>query len=465
MFKKVPDVFVIVFVLIVLAAAATWIIPGGSYERREMMVNGKAREVVVEGSFEYDTPSDPQALEVFTAPLEGFSRPMAAEIIVFIFLVGGSFYVLNETGAFAAGLNKLVKALRGREILVIPIIMTFFSFFGAVFGMCEEAMPFALILVPLAISLGYDSLVGVSLSFLAAGVGFAGAFLNPFTVGIAQGISGLQPFSGIGYRVLIWFIATTLTIAWVMIYAARVKADPRRSPMYELDQARREELKLEQAKHTTFTLRHGLCLLILFAGIVGMIVGVIVFKWYIIELGGLFFAMGILAGLVSGMGANALAKAFVAGCKDMAGAALIVGFAYGIIVILENGHIMDSILYGMSTVTKSMPRVLTAQAMYVLQMFLNFFIPSGSTKAALTMPIMSELAQISHISKQTAVLAYQLGDGFTNMIIPTSGVTVGTLAMAKIPFHRWARWNFPMQVVFFLMSLCFLVWPVLTNWS
>jgi uncharacterized ion transporter superfamily protein YfcC len=462
--KKVPDVFVIVYLLIVLAAVLTWIVPGGSYKRREEIVNNKPREVVVQGSFSYE-PAKPQTLEVFTAPLEGFAKRMAAEIIVFIFLVGGSFYVLNETGAITAGLNKLVKLLRGREYLAIPIVMTFFSFFGAVFGMCEEAMPFALILVPMAIALGYDSLVGVSLSFLAAGVGFAGAFLNPFTVGIAQGIAGLQPFSGFGYRVLIWVISTGVTIAWVMIYAARIKANPRRSPMYELDHARREEIKIQQEKHTVFTVRHGLCLAILFAGIVGMIIGVVVLKWYIIELGGLFFAMGVIAGLVSGMGPNALAKAFVAGCKDISGAALIVGFAYGIIFILENGNILDTILYGMSSVTSAMPRLLSSQAMYVLQMFLNFFIPSGSTKAALTIPIMAPLADLSGITRQTAVLAYQLGDGFTNMIIPTSPVTVGTLAMAKIPFERWARWNFPMQIMFVVMSLAFLVWPVLTNWQ
>jgi uncharacterized ion transporter superfamily protein YfcC len=462
--KKVPDVFVIVYLLIVLAAVLTWIVPGGSYKRREEVVNGTPREVVVQGSFSY-APANPQTLEVFTAPLEGFATRSAARIIVFIFLVGGAFYVLNETGAIAAGLNKLVKLLRGREYLSIPIIMTFFSFFGAVFGMCEEAMPFALILVPMALALGYDSLVGVSLSFLAAGVGFAGAFVNPFTLGIAQDIAGLPSMSGLKYRVLVWAVSTGVTIAWVMIYAARIKADPRRSPMYELDKVRREEIRSQQEKHTVFTVRHGLCLAILFICIVGMMVGAIKLGWFIIELGGLFLAMGIIVGLVSGMGPNALAKAFVAGCKDMAGAALIVGFVYGIIFILENGNIMDTVLYGMSSVTSSIPKLISAQAMYVLQMVLNFFIPSGSTKAALTIPIMAPLADLSGITRQTAVLAYQLGDGFTNMIIPTSGVTVGTLAMAKIPFERWARWNFPMQIMFFFMSLAFLVWPVLASWQ
>ena len=175
--------------------------------------------------------------------------------------------------------------------------------------------------------------------------------------------------------------------------------------------------------------------------------------------------MGVLTGVVSGMGPNALAKAFIAGAKDMAGAALVVGFAGGILVILDDGNIMDTILYGMSSATSSLPPILAADAMYVIQMGLNFFIPSGSTKAALTMPLMAPLADLSGITRQTAVLAYQFGDGFTNMIIPTSGVTVGTLAMARIPFQKWARWNLPMQIVFFILSLCLLVWPVLTMWE
>ena len=462
MLKKVPDVFVIVFSLIVLAAVLTWVLPGGAYERSEEQVGDSTREVVVDGSFAY-TESNPQLFEVFTAPINGFLK--LGDIIVFIFLVGGAFYILNETGAIAAGIHQLVKLLKGREFLVIPIVMTFFSFFGAAFGMCEEAIPFVLIFVPLALALGYDSLVGVSLSFLAAGVGFAGAFMNPFTLQIAQGLAGIQPMSGWQYRLVVWVIATAATIAWVMVYAARVKADPKRSIMYELDQQRREELRNLEAAASEFTVRHGLSLGLLFVVIVAMIYGVAVLDWYIKEIGGLFFAMGIFAGIISGMDVNRLAKAFIEGCKDMAGAALIVGFAGGIIVILEDGHVMDTVLHAMGTLTSRLPAVVSAHVMYGMQLVVNFFIPSGSTKAALTMPIMAPLADLSGITRQTAVLAYQFGDGFTNMIIPTSGVTVGTLSMAKIPFEKWARWNLPMQLMFVLMSLLFLVWPVLTHWQ
>ncbi len=462
MLKKVPDVFVIVFCLIVLAAGLTWILPGGSFERHQETVNGKLREVVVQGSFEY-AESEPQLFQVFTAPILGFLK--LGEIIVFIFLVGGSFYILNETGAVAAGTKKLVARFKGREYFVIPVVMLFFSFFGAAFGMCEEAIPFALIFVPLALALGYDSLVGVSMSFVAAGVGFAGAFLNPFTLQIAQGIAELQPISGWGYRLVVWILATTLAITWVMVYAARIKKNPRKSAMYELDQKRKEDIAEKLKSQSEFSVRHGICLMILGLTVVLMIYGVVAKGWYIVELGGLFFAMGLFCGIAGKMSPNELAHAFIAGLKDMAGAALIVGFTGGILVILEQGKIMDTVLFGMSSVTAKMPSILAADAMYGLQMVLNFFIPSGSTKAALTMPLMAPLADLSGITRQTAVLAYQFGDGFTNMIVPTSGVTVGTLAMAKIPFEKWFRWHLPMQVAFFVFAIAMLIWPVVTNWE
>ncbi len=460
--KKIPDVFTLVFALIVLAAAATWVVPGGSYQRQKVKVGASTRTAVVQGTYK-TIPAVPQTWAIFTAPIKGFLK--LAEIIAFIFIVGGAFFMLNETGAITAGIRRLVKLLEGREYLVIPLTMTLFSFFGAAFGMCEEAMPFALIFVPMALALGYDSIVGVSLTLLAAGVGFAGAFFNPFTLQIAQGLAGIEPLSGMGYRVLVWGLVTVVTITWVMIYAARIKREPQRSSMYELDRARREELAAEpRDAGEGMGWRHVVVLLILAVGIVFMIVGVLQWKWYIKELAGLFLAMGIAAGIAAGQGADALAKSFVGGCKDIASAALVVGFAGGIIVVLEDGRVMDTLLYGMASATSSMPPFLAATAQFLLQMALNFFIPSGSTKAALTMPLMGPLADLSGITRQTAVLAYQLGDGFTNMIFPTSGVTIGTLGLAKIPFERWFRWNLPMQIVFIVLSLALLVWPVLTSW-
>jgi len=462
MARKSPDVFVIAFTLILLAAVATWVLPGGSYTRQKQVVNGTEREIVVPGTYKVE-PSKPQVSAILLAPMLGFLR--MGSIIGLIFVVGGAFNILNDTGAIAAGIHQLVRLLGKRSYLIIPIVMTVFSFFGGAYGMAEEAIPFALIFVPLALALGYDSIVGICLSFVAAGVGFSAGFLNPFTVQISQGIAGVPLGSGIKYRLLVWVLATAVAIAWVMVYAARVKADPTRSPMYDLDRQRREDLAGAQAEQPAFTWRHGLCLLVLAATVGGLIVGSTVYSWYMVEFAGLFFGMGLLSGIAAGIGPNKLAKSFIAGAKDIASAALIVAFAGGIVVILENGHILDTILYGMASVTSHFGGILAAQSMYVLQMILNFFIPSGSTKAVLTMPLLAPLADLSGITRQTLVLAYQLGAGFNSMILPTSAVTVGTLALAKIPYERWIRWNWPLQVAFFVFSLAILVWPALTAWN
>ncbi len=462
MAKKSPDVFVIAFTLILLAAVATWVLPGGSYTRQKETVNGTAREIVVPGTYHVE-PSKPQTTAIFLAPMRGFLRMGA--IIGLIFIVGGAFNILNDTGAIAAGIHQLVRLLGNRSFLIIPIVMTVFSFFGGAYGMAEEAIPFALIFVPLALALGYDSIVGVCLSFVAAAVGFSAGFLNPFTVQISQGIAGVPLGSGIKYRLVIWTLATALAIVWVMIYAARVKADPKRSVMYDLDRQRREDLAKTEVGQPVFTWRHGLCLLVLAATVVGLIVGSTVYSWYMVEFAGLFFAMGLACGIAGGIGPNKLAKSFIAGAKDLASAALIVAFAGGIVVILEDGHILDTILYGMASVTSHFGGILAAQSMYVLQLILNFFIPSGSTKAVLTMPLLAPLADLSGITRQTLVLAYQLGAGFNSMILPTSAVTVGTLALAKIPYERWFRWNWPLQVALFVFSLLALVWPAVTRWN
>ncbi len=462
MLKRLPDVYVIVFCLIMLAALATWILPGGQYQRRTEIIQGTSKQVLVKDSYR-QIEAAPQMLSVFTAPIRGFVR--MAEIIAFIFIVGGAFFMLNETGAVSAGIHALVKRLKGREYLVIPLVMFLFSLFGAGFGMCEEAIPFTLIFVPFALALGYDSIVGVCMTFLAAGVGFAGAFFNPFTLQLAQGIAGLDPVSGWEYRLIVWSVVTFLSIAWVMMYAAKIKKYPEKSIMFDLDRERRRQWMEQQSQETRFSMRHAGVLTALVLCLVLMLFGVTRWEWYIPELAGCFLAMGILSAFVGGHTANQMAKNFVAGCKDMAQAALIVCFAGAIIVVLEQGRVMDTILYGMAAAISDLPPMLGADLQYVFQMFLNFFIPSGSTKAALTMPLMAPLADLSGITRQTAVLAYQFGDGFTNMIIPTSPVTVATLGLAKIPFERWFRWNIKMQLMFFGLSILLLIWPVLSGWD
>jgi len=459
---KIPHTFVIVYAIILLAAIATWFVPGGQFEREIVEKDGMTREILIRDSFQFQD-NQPQFFAIFEAPLKGIIR--MADIIGFIFLVGGAFYIFQKTGAIVGAISKIVQLMQGHEKWIIVIVMTLFSFFGAFFGMCEEAMPFVLIFVPLALALGYDSITGLCLSFLAAGVGFATAFFNPFTVQIAQKFSEIPPVSGWEYRVGIWIFTTFLTILWVIRYAERIKKHPENSITYELDQKKREKMEQEKAEIGAFNKQHAGVLLILLLGIAFLFFGVIELHWYITELAALFLAMGIVGGIVGGLNANAVAEGFIEGAKDIASAALIVGFAAGIIVILEDGNIMDTILYGMSQLTGETLPLLSAYMMYGVQMLLNFFIPSGTTKAALTMPLFAPLADLSGITRQTAVLAYQFGDGFTNMIIPTSGVTVGTLAMAKVPFEKWFKWLLPLEIGYILLSLLLLIPPVWWHWT
>jgi uncharacterized ion transporter superfamily protein YfcC len=262
--------------------------------------------------------------------------------------------------------------------------------------------------------------------------------LNPFTIGIAQGIAGLPLFSGLEYRFFCWVILTIIGIAFVLWYAARVKAKPERSPVHKLDDYWRQ--RASSNEQTSLTLRHVLILILLLLTIVALVVGVLAFGWYIAEISALFLAMGILAGIIDRQGADDIAKLFLAGCKDILSAALVVGLASGIIFILRDGHVMDTLIYGLSRSLAHTGEVASLGVMYLFQTALNLVMPSGSAKAALTMPIMTQFADLIDVSRQTTVLAFQFGDGFTNMLTPTSGVLIGVLGIARIPYGTWLKW-------------------------
>ncbi len=444
--KRIPHTFTIVFALIVFAAVLTWVVPAGEFVRETIDVNGSSREVVVNNSFHY-TERSPQTWQIFSALFNGFVDK--ADIIIFILMVGGAFWILNNSHAIDVGVMaflrwvkrlsryKIIKKL-GVENIIITLVMLLFSLFGAVFGMSEETIAFVVVFIPLAIQMGYDSIVGVCMCYVAAHVGFAGAMLNPFTIGIAQGIADLPLFSGLEYRLFCWVVLTIVGIAFVLWYAWRVKARPESSPVYKLDDYWRS--RMESSEESRLTVRQILILVLFFVTIVALVVGVLKFGWYIEEISALFLAMGILAGIIDRQGADDIAKLFLAGCKDILSAALVVGLASGIIFILKDGCVIDTILYGLTRSLAQVGDVVSLGAMYVFQTLLNIVMPSGSAKAALTMPIMAQFADLIDVSRQTTVLAFQFGDGFTNMLTPTSGVLIGVLGMARIPYGTWLKW-------------------------
>ena len=461
---KAPNTYFLIFSIIIITAVLTWIIPSGEYNRSAM--NG--REVVVAGSF-HSVESNPQGIgAILMAPIRGFTNKSAALIVGFILIVGGVFAVLAKTRAIDAAIMAVAKAHDKSpiiEMLYIPIFMVIFSLGGGSFGMGEEVIPFILIFVPLTLALGYDSIVGVAIPFVGAGAGFAGAFLNPFTIGIAQQIADLPLFSGIGYRLISWVICTAVAIAFVMIYAAKIKKRPEKSLTFDMDEEKRKNLHIGDLENFKGVSKgHKLALYTFAVGMVGMVIGVLKYQWYIEEICAVFFLTGIIVGIVGRLSIKEFTDAFVAGAKDMVGTALIIVLARGILIVAEDGRIIDTMLFGLSNSIKNLHPIISSQAMFIIHSIINFFVPSGSAKAALTMPIMIPLADIVGVTRQTAVLAFQFGDGFSNMIIPTSGITMGVLTLAGISWEKWARWIIPLEIIFLIVGFILLIPPFIMGW-
>lgn len=460
---RVPNTYLLIFSLLVLIAAMTWIIPGGKYERTTL--NG--REVVVQNSFTYIENEPQGVVDLFTSPLKGFIE--AAHIIGFILIVGGAFNVLAKTDAINAVINKLAKAHQTSEPLrklFIPTLILLFSLGGATFGMNEEIIPFVLIIVPICLALGYDSIVGVAIPLVGAHVGFASAFLNPFNVGIAQGIADVPIFSGIGYRMISWAISTIAAILFLLYYVRRLSKNPKISPTYFEDEERRKNEQFDALYNSSsaLTLRHKLVLLTFVLSLVMLVVGVIELGWFIEEISAMFLVMGIIVGIIGSLKTDILIKAFIDGAKDLVGTALIVALARATLVISRDGQIIDTILYELSPYIQSSSPIFASQKMFIVQAVINFFVHSGSGQAALTMPIMAPLADLAGISRQTAILAFQFGE-YTNIIIPTSAVTMGALSMARVPWERWAKWVIPLQIILMLLGLLLLIPPNIMGWQ
>ncbi|NMC40093.1 MAG: YfcC family protein [Bacteroidales bacterium] len=522
---SVPHNLVIVFSIVIIAAVLTWIIPGGKYDRQTVTVNGVERSVIVNGSFHY-VENQPQTWQIFSAFYKGFIN--MSHIIVFILMIGGAFWIMNETKSIDVGIFAFLGFTRSMERyrlvrwmgvnnIIITLVMIVFSLFGAIFGMSEETIAFAVIFVPLAISMGYDSLTGVALCYFAAHIGFAGAILNPFTVGIAQGLASVPLFTGIEYRTFCWTIITFVGIALVLWYAARIKKDPRRSPMYEADEFWRKKgnTHVDEIKYHTplsawitalltgivliifavkypvthmsvglssisipalpvlaglyflasyFSLRkslHFFVLTTLAFTMLYLVVGVLGYEWYIMEIAALFLAMGLVTGIAAGKRPGELAKLFVEGVKDIVSASLVVGFAGGIIAILNDGQIIDTVLYSLSGALEGANQMSAITIMYIFQSLLNLVITSGSAKAALTIPIMAEFSDIVGLTRQATIMAFQFGAGLTDMIAPTSGVLMGVLGMARIPYAKWLKWIMPILIILIITGFLLLI-PTVT---
>jgi len=450
------NTLVMIYAVVVLVAAATWIVPGGEY-RRELR---NSRTVVVPESFSM-VESRPQGVaEVLMAPVKGFVE--AAHIIAFLFVIGGAFMVVEKTGTVAVAVSWLANTFARKPHLqkfFIPVTMTVFSLGGAIFGMGEETLPFVPIFIAFALALGYDSIVGTAIPFLGAAAGFAGSIFNPFTVGIAQSIAELPLYSGLEYRLVIWVISTTAMITFVMMHAARVKRDPTKSPVYELDRLRKHEFHLDKNAAVELTRSHKLVLAVFTLTIVVLVFGILQYKWYITEIAALFLALGIVAGVVGRLSVDQLTDAFKQGARDMMGVAFIIACARAILVVANDGRVLDVMLHSFAGIISQLHPIVASQVMFIVQGIINFFVHSGSGQAALTMPVMAPLADAVGISRQIAVLAFQFGEGWINPILPTSGITMGVLGLAGISWETWFKWMLPAQIFFFILALLLLIPP------
>ncbi len=445
---KFPHVLVLLFAVIIVAAIFTYIATPGEYDRVEV----EGRTVVDPGSYQVVERNPVGPFGVLQAIPKGLGEVQL--IVFFIFIVGGAFGIINKTGAIHRGINSLTKTLKGKEQLIIPVMMLVFALGAGLLGLIEEFLPFIPIMVLLCLALGFDSLTGAGIVLIGAGAGFAGAFMNPFTVGVAQGIAELPLFSGLGYRIIVWLVITLIGIAFVYLHANRVKKNPKLSPVYEEDLKKKETMannNNEEAKGVEGKHKAVLVVVLVFFGLLAW--GVISEGWYILEIAALFLGMGIVAGIVGRLSANDIADGFVIGAKELTMAALIVGIARAILVVLEEGFIIDTVLFGMSNALQGFPAYLSAAGMYFFQILLNIIVPSGSGQAALTMPIMAPLSDLVGVTRQTAVIAYQLGDGFTNVWSPTSGFFMAGLGLAGVMWDKWAKWFLPCLGIWILAGI------------
>lgn len=407
-----------------------------------------ARRLVVPGTY-HELPTAERLPWHATLTLIPKGLAAAADIIFFVFVVGGVIAVLRATGAIDALIGAAIARFSTRPFLLATIATALFAAGSSTIGMAEEYMPFVPVLVTLCIALRLDAVVAMGIVYIGAGVGYGAAAINPFTVLIAQDVAGLQPTSGWWFRVLFWVVALAVGVHHVCRYAARVRAHPERSLVRDVDYSQGYELPAD----TAMTPSRVAVLVLFVAAIVLFVWGVAVHDWYFGELSAVFLGLALAAAVVARLSPNRVATTFCAGAAEMTTTALLIGFARTIEVVLTEGQVIDTVIHGIASALDGAGATVAAVGMLAVQSACNFFIPSGSGQAYVTMPIMAPLSDLVGVHRQTAVLAYQIGDGFMNMIVPTNALLMGMLALARVPFQCWLRFIVPAMVKLYVVAI------------
>ncbi|NPV69964.1 MAG: YfcC family protein [Firmicutes bacterium] len=448
---KVPHVYTLIFVILVLVAIGTYLIPAGAFNRVKDAATG--RTVVDPNSFHAVKQAPIGILDLFVAIPSGMEA--AVNIMMLVVLVCAAFEIVTASGAFKSGITYLMKAFQGKETFILIGVTILFSAIGAFLGWAEGNLVFVPLGVSLARAMGYDALVGAGIVLLGGAAGFTSGVLNIYTTGICQALAGLPLFSALDFRMVSYVLFTGIGIVYITRYARRIKGRPDLSLVADVE-AKAEKVDLGSV--TDFTARHRLILAVVAVGFIAVAYGTTKLGWYLKEITGVFILIGILSGLLAGMSADQMAQHFAAGAKTIIPAALTIGFARSVLVVMEKGQILDSIVNGLATMLKGQPSAFVALGIFLITAFFNVFVISASGKAVTMLPILLPLADIMKVPRQVTILAFQFGDGFTNWYWPTSAITMAGLAMAGgIPYDRWARWAGPLMLIWHALAAALVV--------
>ena len=451
-----PTAYTILFLLLFLVAAATWVIPAGEYQRQG------EDEVPVAGTYAR-VEQQPQGVgDVIQASFHGFYD--AVDVALFILMVGGFLGVVMKTGAIDAGVSNVIRILGGREILLIPVMMVLFSLGGTSFGMWEETMAFYPLLIPVFVAAGYDPLVGIAVGLLGSGAGVLASTVNPFATGIASGFAGVSLGDGLMVRLVMLAVFDAAAIWYVMHYAAKVRSHPERSLVAGF--SRKFESKkgggvpdLNGKRKLTLLLFAGVFLVMVYAVIPFDEIGLPLpaLHWWFPELSGLFLGGAVVIGLVYGLKEQELVDSFVSGAADLVGVAFIIGISRGITVLMDGGKITDTVLYWGEHALEGAGSVGFILLVYLIYLPLSILIPSSSGLATLSVPIMAPLGQFAGIGGELIVTAFQSASGLVNIVTPTAAVVMGGLALGDVPYDRWVKFVWKLILIFFLLTIAFLM--------
>ncbi|MFP3511978.1 C4-dicarboxylate ABC transporter permease [Peribacillus sp. SIMBA_075] len=438
------NVFVLLLCILAIATLFTHILPAGEYAR----IEADGRTTVDANSFKWIESAPVGLFDMIKAIHTGMVE--AGNIIFFLLIIGGFFGVLRATGTVDVLIGTMARKLAKREKLLIPVVMLFFAVGGSLMGMAEETLAYLPLIIPLALALGFDTITGTAIVIVGVMSGFTTAVMNPFTVGLAQGIAELPMFSGMGFRLILFVIVYLVSVLYIYRYAMKVKKNP---SIGIYGKYTKEEAKNLLQSGAKLTARHKFILIAFLINYIVLAFGVIKFQWYMTEIAALFIVLTIVIGIIGKLSADHIVNSFTNGSAALLGGALIIGVSRAILVVLNEGHIVDPMLHQVAESIQHIPAFLSVAGMYSFQTLIHFILASGTGHAMLTMPIMVPLADLLDITRQTAVLSFSFADGIGNMIFPTATTLMAGLAIAGISWTKWAKWILPLVLIQYLIGL------------